>query len=171
MGRTAKIGIVVGGYVAAIAAANVAAWSYNRWAAAQPYDTSGGMYAAGEGMQALGAFLLVALVPTLLWLWFLRHNERFWNFVGMAAVAFAGVGLAAVVVVMTLRDSVTSAWGALFSVLGLAQLLGVPFWFAAFALFAVIAPPGRPRRKMVTAIALEGVIGVCALMHWFVLSR
>ena len=96
MGRAARIAVVVAGYAAAIGAAAIAAWAYNWRVAAFPYDTSGGMYAGGEMMCSLAAFLCVALVPTLLALWFLRGNEKFWNVVAVASLAFAVVGLLAV---------------------------------------------------------------------------
>ena len=50
MSHLAKVGLVIAGYVAAVVAGVGAAWLYNAWAAAQPYNTSGGMYAAGEAM-------------------------------------------------------------------------------------------------------------------------
>src|SRR5678815_4601497 len=96
MTRGSKCGWVIGGYAAAVVAAMVAAWLYDVRAAALPYDTSGGMYAGGQMLQSLGAFLVVALVPTLLGLWFLRGHERFWNAVAVASLAFAVIGLVAV---------------------------------------------------------------------------
>ena len=39
--RLAKVGLVIAGYVAAIAAGVVAAWLYDVRVAALPYDTSG----------------------------------------------------------------------------------------------------------------------------------
>jgi hypothetical protein len=38
----------------------------------------------------------------------------------------------------------------------------------AFVLFAFLAPSREAPRKLVTAAAIELVIGVCALVHWFV---
>src|SRR6267378_3935245 len=96
MSRWAKFGIVMAGYGAAIVAGWLASWQYNARVAGLPYDTSGGMYAAGEAMYSTAAFLVVALVPTLLLLWFLRHHEGFWNTMSVASLAFAAVGLLAV---------------------------------------------------------------------------
>jgi hypothetical protein len=89
VGRLAKASLVIVGYLAAIAAAAVAAWWYDVRMAALPYDTSGGMYAAGQMIQSLAAFLLVALAPTVLWLWFLRSHTGFWNGLALASIAFA----------------------------------------------------------------------------------
>jgi hypothetical protein len=96
MVRRTKIALVLGGYALAVVAAVVAGGLYDAWAARQTFDTSGGMYAGGQLLQALGAFLLVALAPTALALWFLRGNELFWNAVAVAALAFAATGLVAV---------------------------------------------------------------------------
>ena len=56
----------------------------------------------------------------------------------------------------------------LLGLLGLAQLLGMPLWSVAFALFAFLAPTREPRRKLLVAVGIELVIGACALVHWFV---
>src|SRR3989442_11904889 len=47
------------------------------------------------------------------------------------------------------------------------QLFGVPLWSVAFVLFAFLAPSREARRMLVTAVAIELVIGACALVHWF----
>lgn len=168
MKRSAKVGLVLGGYVAAIVAGGVASALYNARVAALPFDTSGGMYAFGELSSSLAAFLVVALVPTLLALWFLRRHEGFWNAVAIASLAFAGVGLVAVLMTMAVHGTPTHVALVLLDLLGLAQLLGVPLWFAAFVLFALLAPSRKTRRKLVYAAAIEFGIGVCALVHWFV---
>jgi len=167
MSARAQIAAVVAGYGIAIAAGVVAAWMYDARVAALPYDTSGGMYAGGEMMSSLGAFLVVSLLPTLLALWFLRNNEKFWNAIAVAAVAFACAGLVAVLMPLVTRSTGGIAL-ALLSLLGLAQLLGVPLWSLAFASFALLAPTRPARRKLLFAVGIELVIGVCAAVHWFV---
>ena len=88
MSRLKKVGLVIGGYVTAIVAGDVAGRLYDARMAALPYDTSGGMYAGGQMMSMLGAFLIVSLVPTLLGLWFLRRHEGFWNAVAVTSLVF-----------------------------------------------------------------------------------
>ena len=170
MSRWAKAGLVCVGYVLAIVAAGVSSHLYNARVSALPYDTSGGMYAAGEFMSALGAFLVVALVPTLLALWFLRGNGGLWQAIALASLGFAGAGLLAVLMPLLIHDTPTNPVLLLCGLLGLAQLLGMPLWTAAFGLFAFLAPTRPARRLLVTAIGLELVIGVCAAFHWFVPS-
>lgn len=167
MKRWSKVGVVVGGYVLAVAAAAVTGWAYDARLRALPHDTSGGMYAGGQLLAALVAFLVVALVPTLLALWFLRRHTGFWNGVAVASIAFAALGLIAVVATMAWRDTSHSVPFVLVDLVGLSQLLGVPLWIGAFVLFAVLAPSPAVRRKLSVAVALELVIGVFALVHWF----
>ena len=169
MSRGAKIGVVIGGYVVAVAAAMLAGWLYDAHMARMPYDTSGGMYAEGETLTALPVFFLVALVPTLLGLWFVRRHTGFWNLVAIGSLTFAAVSLAAVLVTMKLRASSPNLGLMFVELLGLAQLLGMPLFFLAFVLFSVVAPTPLARRRLRIAVTLEAVIGVCAVLHWFVL--
>ena len=166
MRRWTQIAIVAGGYVLALVAAAVTSHLYNARMAAQPYDTSGGMYAAGESMAALAAFLVVALVPTVVALVLLRRNTMFWHLVALASVGFAGVGLIAVVVTLVARSTPSTVGLMLLDLIGLAQLLGVPLWTVAFVVFAILAPTRPARRLLVAAIGIELVIGVCAAFHW-----
>jgi len=166
VGRAQQIALVVAGYGAALGAAIVAAHLYNAWVAALPYDTSGGMYAAGEAMSSLGAFLVVAVVPTLLALWFIRGNEKAWNGIAIASLAFAAFGLIAVLSTFVNRSPKHVAL-ALLGLFSLVQLLGMPLWSMAFALFALLAPTRETRRKLLYALGIELVIGVFALVHWF----
>lgn len=168
MTRAAKAAIVCGGYLLAFVAAGMAGWLYNVETAKLPYDTSGGMYAGGELLTSLAAFLLVALVPTVMGLWFLRRHRGLWQAIAIGALGFAGAGLLAVLVPLLEPGAPSSPVMVLVGLIGLAQLLGVPLWTGAFALFAVIAPSGTARRLLLAAVGVELVIGVCALIHWFV---
>jgi len=164
----AQIALVAGGYALAVVAGMAAGWIYDARMAAMPYDTSGGMYAGGEALTVLGTFLVAALVPTVMALWFLRRNETFWNAVAVSSIAFAAAGLVAVLMPLVARPDTRHAAVALLSLLALAQLLGVPLWSVSFALFAVLAPTRPVRRKLLFAVGIELVIGACAAVHWFV---
>ena len=164
----AKAGLVCAGYLAAFAAAWLASWAYNARMAEMPYDTSGGMYAAGESMAALGTFFVVALPPTLLMLWFLRRNAKLWLAVAVGSLGFAGAGLLAVLMFVAVRDAPGNLVVLLLSLLGLAQLFGVPLWAAAFALFAFLAPTRPARRMLIVATGIELVIGVITAIRWLV---
>ncbi len=161
-----KIGIVLGGYVAAVLAGILAGWAYDASLSRVPYDTSGGMYAGGQLLASTAAFLVVSLVPTVAGLWFVRHHVGFWNGVAIASIRFAASGLVAVLTSMAWRGAPQSVSLVVVDLLGLSQLLGVPFWFGGFVLFAVIAPTREIRAKLTVAIMIELVIAVCALVHW-----
>jgi hypothetical protein len=166
MGHWKKASLVISGYMAAVLAAVVAGWLYDARVSALPYDTSGGMYAGGQMLTALAAFFTVALLPTGFLLWSLRRNERFWNTVGILSLWFAVVGLVAVLLPAVTHGRVDNVALMLLSLIGLAQLLGVPLWAFALGLFAYLAPTKDTRMQLVTALGIEVVIGVCAVVHW-----
>jgi hypothetical protein len=167
VGRLTKLGIVMSGYAVAVLAAIGAGWLYDLRMAAMPYDTSGGMYAGGQMLTSLAVFLVVALVPTLIGLWFMRTDPKFWNSVAIIALGFAVAGLVAVLLPLAAGRTQQGLPRMLLDLLGLAQLLGVPLWLAAFALFAALAPTRQARRTLIAAVGIELLIGVCALAHWF----
>ena len=167
MSRIAKAGIVVAGYVAALVASGVAGWWYDRWAASQPYDTSGGMYAGGQLITELGVLLVASLPPTILALWWLRRNEKFWGAIAAMSLAFAAVGLLAVLSPLVLVEDSLRSWRSILELVRISQLLGVPLWTVAMGLIAVLAPFQSARRMMTLAVALELVIGMVACVHWF----
>jgi hypothetical protein len=142
--RWAKIAVVLAGYAAAIA--------------------------AGEMITSLAVFLAVSLVPTLLALWFLRNNYKFWNAVAILSLAFALVGLIAVLLPLVVRSADGHLSLMLLQLVGLFQLLGMPLWILAFALFAFLAPTLEARRKLLVAVGIEAAIGVCAAVHWLLPS-
>jgi len=74
MSKLAKLGLVIGGYVAAclIASAVVYVWQqYTQDAAAQ---ASAGMYAGGDLLLFIGVFGGLALIPTGLAIYFLARK-------------------------------------------------------------------------------------------------
>jgi len=164
----AKLMLVCAGYGLAFVAAWAAGWLYNARVSALPYDTSGGMYAGGEALTALGAFLVVAMVPTLLALWFVRRNRRLWLAIAVGSLAFACAGLLAVLSPLVVHGPPRDLLSTFVSLLGLAQLLGVPLWIVAFVVFAFIAPTRPARKLLMAAVGVELVIGVCAAFHWWV---
>jgi hypothetical protein len=167
MSRSAKVGFVCGGYLLAFGAAALASHLYNLRVAEFPEDTSGGMYAAGEVLSGLAAFLVVALIPTLLALWFLRHHRILWLAIACGALAFAAAGLIAILMrpgaLATTNVAIMAA-----ELLAVVQLLGVPLWTIAFVLFALIAPTRPARKLLIAAVGVELAIAVCAAIHWFV---
>jgi hypothetical protein len=162
MNRT-RVVAVLAGYAAAIVAALLAGWADDLRVRALGVDSSGGMFAGGEMLASLGAFVLVALVPTALALWWLRGHRVLWSGVAAFAIAFAGAGLLALLAPRRVpRDPASE----LFELLALAQFVGAPLWAGAFTLFAWLAPRGAPRRAMFVAVALQLAACAFAAARW-----
>jgi MFS family permease len=166
-----KAGIVFAGYALALIASVVSVMVYDRHFTAADNQTMGGMIAGGEMMYGIAIFLLVALAPTLLALWFLRRSRVVWSAFTLLGLAFAIFGLAAVLTPPLLGPAGShDPWIALFSLFSVGQMLGSPLWIAAFGLFAWLAPERHFRRRMLAASAIEIAVAVVALVH-FVLPR
>src|SRR2546426_12795338 len=128
------------------------------------------MYGGGEFMAGLSAFLVVALAPTLLALWFQRGNNNLWQAIALASLGFASAGLLAVLMPLVIHDRSRDPAMLGIQLLSLAHLLGMPLWTVAFVLFAILAPTRPARRLLAAAIGVELVVGICAVFHWFVPS-
>lgn len=167
MRRSARIGIVLGGYVAAYAAARE---YLNRsdpgWA------SSSGFEAIGDALHFFFVLSILSLVPTGLALVFLRRSPRFWGPFAGACVALAATGLAAVpFLVLTSRAHGGHAqlWASL-SVLSVLRMLGEPVTAAGLLMSVVIAPRGRPRGWLLVALLSEVLVGAFGIF-WMLARR
>ena len=164
-----KLGIVVAGYVLAMAASGAAVMVYDKQFTPADNQQMGGMIAGGEMLYGFGVFALLALIPTGLALWFVRNNRRFWSVFSVAALAFAIAGLAAVFTSFVAGAvEARSPLVALVCLLGVVQMLGSPLWVGGFALFAVLAPARDLRKRMLVAVGIEMTVAVLALVHFLV---
>src|SRR5262249_54009324 len=120
-------------------------------------NAMGGMIAGGEMMYGTGVFLLVALVPTALALWFVRRSRAIWSALSGAALSFAIVGLAAVLLTVALHGQTLEL--ELIGLFGIVQMFGSPIWAGGFALFSLLAPARDLRRRLLVATAIEVVVG------------
>jgi hypothetical protein len=108
------VGVVIGGY--ATASFVVGAAVYVRLLHTQDAQAvaSAGMYAFGDLLLFVFVFGAVALFPTGLALYFLRPVGRFWTVFSIGALAFAGTGLcAALVIALASAQPSDSFWGGL----------------------------------------------------------
>jgi len=120
-------------------------------------------------MQSGGVFVFLSLAPTALALWFLRRHRGPWSMLASACLAFAVVGLVAVLTQVAGQGATTRApILQLVDLLSVVQMLGSPLWVAGFALFAALAPARDLRRRMLVAVAIEVVIGGFGLVHFLV---
>src|SRR5678816_4927434 len=94
----AKAGIVVAGYVAAVAVASLVLRVYIAATSGADRQTYGGMYAFGDSLLFLGVAGVAAIPATGTALFFLRSHRGFWRVLsagglGTAATAILASGL------------------------------------------------------------------------------
>jgi hypothetical protein len=167
MNRRMKVGLVLAGYAMAFAASILSVAIYDLRFSPADNQAMGGMIAGGEMMLGCAVFGLVSIVPTGLALWFLRGSRRFWSAFSAAGLAFAIVGLAAVLTPLAARGAMATVPVLVFvDLLGIAQMLGSPLWIGGFLLFAALAPARDLRRRMLLAAAIEIVVAACGLVHF-----
>jgi hypothetical protein len=74
MSRRAKLGLVIGGYMAACLAAGLVVYVYQLFTQDTAAQASAGMYAFGDLLLFIGVFGVLALFPTRLALYFLLRR-------------------------------------------------------------------------------------------------
>ena len=166
MKRWMKVGIVLAGYGLAFIASVAFAAIYDRHFTAADNRTMGGMIAGAELIYGTGIFLLVALAPTSLAMWFMRNSRPVWACFTGFGLAFAILGLPAVLFTLTIREPPRALLIQLASVIGVAQMLGSPLWVGGVAHFAWLAPARDLRRGMLFATAIEVAVAACAFGHF-----
>jgi uncharacterized membrane protein (DUF485 family) len=142
-----KAGIVIAGYVCALAIGFVAAWMQNLATANAPdAAASSGMYAFGEFMVFVFAFGFASLVPSGLAFYFLRENRTFWSAVALLAGVLASTNVIAAAfywVAKVWPDSQVVDSGASVGVL---RMLIAPVVAAVIFVCAEFSPDPKSRR-------------------------
>ena len=171
MKRWMKLVAVLAGYALALLVSFVVVAIYDRRFTPEENQTMGGMIAGGEMMFGIAVFLLVALAPTGLRLWFLQRHRTSWSMFTIAGLAFAVAGLGAVLTTFVLRGAPPRApLFVLWDVFSIAQMLGSPLFIASYGLFAWLAPQRDLRQRMLVAGGIEVAIAGCGLVY-FLASR
>jgi hypothetical protein len=166
MNRWTKLLVVFGGYALALVASVVVVALYDRRFSPADNQTMGGMIAGGEMMLGTGVFLFVALAPTALALWFLRRHRPTWSVFSIASLTFAAVGLATVLAMGLQRSEPHAPWLVFVDLFSLAHMLGWPVYLVGFGVFALLAPGGDLRQRLLVAAGIELVIAACSLVHF-----
>jgi hypothetical protein len=173
MSRRYKLGVVLGGYAAALLVACAA--TYVRAAIEariDPVQASGGMQAFGDSLLFVGLFGFLALIPTALALYFLRPFEKFWTVFSVASLAIAATGPVAVLMIgMSQRSPGAPGAGMAVGGLGLLKVLGASLFGIGFLICAGIAPMRRSRRVLLAAAAIEFTVSAYAFFCLFVLGH
>ncbi len=169
MNKFIKIGIVVVGYVLAVACAV----SYFFLFPYRPNDPSG-MAAFGEFVLFLGIVGALALIPTALALYWLRPFKRFWFVLALLCLLFALTGPFITIASRALDTNGTLNSNpalVMVSFLGVLHMLGTPLLFIGFLIAAALAPSGRPRVLMLSSAGVELLFGLSAFAMLFLANR
>lgn len=159
-----RVGVVLAGYAAAI----LAAWGATTLRAAltrgPDAQASAGMFAFGDALLFFGVLLLLALVPTVLALRWLRPVPWFWGGLALLALALAASDVVAAAWLELDRmrpyppraadGSIADAARIRASFHAFSWLFTTPFVAAGSALSALFAPAGRSRRGLFAAGAV-----------------
>jgi hypothetical protein len=92
-----KVGVVAGGYMAALIVASAAVGIRLASTSGPDAQASSGMYAFGDALLFVAVFGVAALVPTGAALFFLRPYRHFWTVLSAFGLGIAVTGLAAAI--------------------------------------------------------------------------
>lgn len=160
----AKIGIVVGGYVAAFAIAAAATSLYIATTSYIDRQTYSGMSAFGDSLVFLFALGAAAVPATAAALWFLRPYGRFWSVLSVAALVIAATGLLAALEYFLAQGTDPRSGAHAWSALAVLRLLVAPLFAGAFCLAAVFAPNRRARIALLLATVMDATGFACAAL-------
>src|SRR5688572_27349702 len=163
MRALAKVGLVGGGYIAAIALAVAVVAVYIAVMDSPERQASSGMTAFGDSLLFLAVFGVAAVVPTGAALFWLRPYRRFWTVLSVASLVIATTAIAAFVDYRTTQTvhSAASVW----SFLAVLRILIAPLLAIAWFVAVVMAPARGPRLALLVACAVE--TAVFGSILWF----
>ncbi|HQA26862.1 MAG TPA: hypothetical protein PK893_11990 [Candidatus Competibacteraceae bacterium] len=164
MNKLTQVGVVGGGYAAALLFAGAA--FYLRQLSLDATDqASSGMSAFGDLLLFIGLFGFLALIPTGLALYFLRPFEPFWTVASLVAVVLATTAIWAGLTVVWASNLPNPLWG-VGELIGILRLLVAPGLALVFAMAALFAPIRRPRWLLFGAAVTEGLVSLSAVAYW-----
>jgi hypothetical protein len=152
---TTKVGIVCAGLAAALVVAGVSVYAKHRFFPLPPAEAAGGMAAFGDLLQFIAVFVVAALAPISIALYWLRQVERFWSALQWSAALFSLTGWLALLVFVAARRS-TSSW----MLLDHARIGMMPLSALVLAACAALAPRARQRWLLFAAACSDGLMFV-----------
>ena len=167
----AKAGIVVAGYVAAVAVASLVLRVYIAATSGADRQTYGGMYAFGDSLLFLGVAGVAAIPATGAALFFLRSHRGFWRILSIGGLATAATAILASVLFLAMRA--TAGHGPLqsWAMLTPLRILVAPLLALFFLLAGLFAPTRSARLCLASAAAMEVVAFVSVAATWWVSGR
>lgn len=158
----AKIRVVVGGYVVALALATLALTVYVSNTSSPDRDASSGMYAFADGLLFLFVFAVASLAPTGLALHSLRAFTAPWWVFSSVGLAISITGLLAVASIAE-PDTASGSW----STLAALRIFLAPLLAGLFALIGLFSPTRSHRAWLLALAGLESITGIYGFVHWF----
>jgi hypothetical protein len=169
MKKMTKIGLVLAGYILALAGAFLAAY-LDDLMTAQFQAQSPGMVAGGEMILFIAVFAFLSVFPTALVLFSLRSVENFWNIFSVLGLGLALTGPPAecfMIAVRTFTFWPHNGW-AIFIFIAMLRVFGSVILGFGFLFFAFITQYKRPRRWLLIAAGIDiGLFMYMALRFTF----
>jgi len=171
MRPAAKAGIVVAGYIAAVAVALVVMRVYIAATSGQDRQTFGGMYAFGDSLLFLGVACVGAVPAAGAALFFLRSHRGFWKILAIGGLATAATGILAAALFFATRSATGSGVLQSWAMLTPLRILAAPMLALVFLLAGLFAPTRAARACLASAAAIEVVAFVSVAYTWWAGSR
>ena len=153
----AKVGLVIVGYVIALALAVAAVACHLMALSGSSNPANGGMNAFGDSLLFLAVFGVAAVPPTGAAFFFLRPYPAFWRGFSIGALAFAVTSLAAFIAVAFDPRSMLAS-------LAFLRILVAPLFALMFGLSVFFAP----NRGLRIALLIATVIEVMGFACWVI---
>ena len=170
MRTSAKVGLVVGGYVLAILFAWGTVAAYIALTDGPDRQASSGMYAFSDSLMFLALFGLAAIPPTGGALYFARPYHAFWRALSVAALVITATGLAAVAVLFAARIAGASAVVQSWSMYAVLRILVAPLLALAFLLSGLFSPLRPARIILWGATFIEAAAFTAVALTWLILA-
>ena len=171
MRPSAKAGIVVAGYVVAVAVASLVLRVYIASTSGPDRQTYGGMYAFGDSLLFLGVAGVTAIPATGAALFFLRVHKGFWRLLSIGGLATATTAILAAALFLMMRSA--TSHGVLYSwaMVTPLRILAAPLLALFFLLSGLFAPTRSARICLASAAAIEVVSFVSVAFTWWAGGR
>lgn len=167
MRPAAKAGIVVAGYIAAVAVAALVVRVYIAATSGPDRQTQSGMYAFGDSLLFLAVAGVAAIPATGAALVFLRAYRGFWKVLSIGAGAIAVTAIVASGMFLATRSSTGHDGLQSWAMLAPLRILAAPMLALFFLLAAVFAPTRYARLSLGTAAAIEIVAFASVAYTWW----
>ena len=166
MKPAAKVGVVLGGYAAAVLLALLVVRIYIGVTSGPSRDASSGMFAFGDTLAFLATFALAAVLPTSAALYFLRSRPGFWMPVAVIALFVAASSPIALFIHVGATPPGLGMPEPGWTTLATLRILMGPLCALGFFLAAVFAPVRRARLALLTAAAVELAVLAVVAFTW-----